>query len=149
MIARLQRDEVDAMPYLLWNAFIGVIVAEDAISDPIQRPAHLVFIYEGDVQNGGHHQYFENGHEIDSEETITSLRLMGADSYSTILQDATRLWLSEDRSRASTVEDFVERALEQKYAEFDNRFHECSPSLLEVLEKYFARYRDSFVQIDD
>jgi hypothetical protein len=25
-----------------------------------QRPAHLVFWYESEVQNGGHFQYFEN-----------------------------------------------------------------------------------------
>jgi hypothetical protein len=34
------------------------------IETPEQRPAHLVFWYESEVENGGHFQYFEMCHKL-------------------------------------------------------------------------------------
>jgi hypothetical protein len=46
-----------------------------------QRPAHLVFWYESEVQNGGHFQYFTNRSDHHIEETIQSLNALGAHDH--------------------------------------------------------------------
>ena len=48
-------------PYLVWNAFVDIVALTPYERlHPRQRPAHLVFWYNAEVQNGGHYQYFEN-----------------------------------------------------------------------------------------
>lgn len=55
------KQEVDAEPFRFWNAFVNVLAMKDYDDlSPEQRPAHLVFCYESEVQNGGHFQYFVN-----------------------------------------------------------------------------------------
>lgn len=52
MILRsLTKQEVEAEPYRVWNAFVDVLAMEDyGQLSPEQRPAHLVFWYESEVQ---------------------------------------------------------------------------------------------------
>jgi hypothetical protein len=66
---RLTQQQVDAQPFRIWNAYVDLLAMED-YHDLVeqQRPAHLVFWYESEVQNGGHLQYFEN-----RQETIDAL----------------------------------------------------------------------------
>jgi len=57
----LTKPQVDAEPFRIWNACVDLLATEDYRDlGKEQRPAHLVFWYESEVQNGGHLQYFEN-----------------------------------------------------------------------------------------
>jgi hypothetical protein len=149
MIVRLTQGQIETDPYRVWNEFIGIIASEASAADPIQRPAHLVFVYESEVQNGGHLQFFENGYLIQVEQTIASLHLLGARCQATVLEDAAKLWITEIRGPALSLADFVERALEERFSEVDLRFSRCSPNLLQVLEHYLDQFRDAFVHISD
>jgi hypothetical protein len=66
-----------------------------------QRPAHLVFWYESEVQNGGHLQYFENRGIEHLAETIAALGLVSASCQQRLLQDASTLFLSNPRKPTS------------------------------------------------
>ena len=149
MIVHLTQSQIEADPYRLWNEFVGIIADKASVTDPIQEPAHLVFAYESEVQNGGHLQFFENGHGTHVQQTIASLHHLGAHCQAKILEDAGGLWVTEDRGPVLSREEFVERALEQRFSEVDERFGRCSPDLLEVLGHYFDRFRDAFVHVSD
>ena len=110
-----------------------------------QRPAHLVFWYESEVQNGGHMQYFENRKGDYLNETIAALGLLGATCHQKVLQGAAQLFLSRERSPIQTVGEYCAIALEGEFDEFDSRFHDCSPSLMECLEAYLQLHQSSFV----
>jgi len=146
---KLTKAEVAATPYKTWNAYIDLLANENHDNlAPEQRPAHLVFWYESEVQNGGHLQYFENRRGRYLQETVAALRALGASNQASVLTEAIALWKSVERSRIEPADEFCEEALEGEFSNLDQRFHECSPSLQECLEKHLEQNRSSFVTIE-
>jgi len=140
--------EVEEKHFIIWNAFIDLIGLGkyDDLTD-VQRPAHLVFLYESEVQNGGHLQYFENKRLRYLPETLVALGTLGAESQRLILREASEAFLSRERQRIQTVEQYCETALEGEFHDLDSRFYRCTPSLEECLKAYLARHQSSFVTI--
>lgn len=144
----LTRREAEAEPFCVWNAYVNLLAKENyTVLAPEQRPAHLVFWYESEVQNGGHFQYFENRGTVRLNETIKALGLLGAACQQQVLREGGKLWLTRDRQRFQTAEEYCEAALEGEFDMLDSRFHACSPSLQECLETYLARHQSLFVTI--
>jgi hypothetical protein len=148
IIRSLTKAEVEAEPFQIWNAFVDLLSMED-FSDlsPEQRPAHLVFWYESEVQNGGHFQYFENRGTEHLAATVEALGLLGATCQQQVIREAGELWLSHTRSGVQTEEEFCDEALEGEFESFDSRFHDCSPSLQECLESHLERHQALFVSV--
>ncbi|MBI3414387.1 MAG: DUF4375 domain-containing protein [Verrucomicrobia bacterium] len=145
----LSKAEADAAPYKIWNAFVNLLAKESYEDlDLIQQPAHLVFWYESEVQNGGHLQYFENRGASLVPETIAALGTLGAIVQRQILIDAFRLWSGRDRKTIATVEEFCATALEDEFYVFDTRICQCVPDLTHFLQKYLDLQRPSFVRIE-
>jgi hypothetical protein len=149
MILRsLTTQEVEAEPYRVWNAYVNLLAMEQYEHlSPEQRPAHLVFWYEGEVQNGGHFQYFENRGTKHLPATIEALGLLGATCQQQVLREAGERWLSRPRPRIQTAQEFCDTALAGEFDSFDSRFHACSPTLNQCLESYLARHQASFVTV--
>ena len=95
---RLTKQEVDAQPFRVWNAYVDLLAMEDYrdLAEE-QRPAHLVFWYESEVQNGGHLQYFENRGTEHLQETVNALGLLGAGCQQQILREAGEVLVSRTR----------------------------------------------------
>jgi hypothetical protein len=148
IIRSLTKEEVTAQPYLIWNAFVNLLWMEryEDLS-PEQRGAQLVIQYEGEVQNGGHLQYFENKGTKHLTETVEALGLLGANCHQQVLREAGELWLSCTRPRIETAQEFCDTALEGEFDSFDSRFHGCSPSLQQCLELYLERHQSLFVRV--
>jgi hypothetical protein len=144
----LTSDEVDAEPFRLWNAYVDLLATEsyEHLSQE-QRPAHLVFWYESEVQNGGHFQYFENRGLNHLAETIEALGLLGAVCQQRVLSDAGDAWSNRSRRPLQTALQFCEAALEGEFKPFDSRFHGCLPTLQQFLEEYLRENQSSFVTI--
>ena len=149
MITRsLTKQEVEAEPFRVWNAYVDILAMERFSElSAEQRPAHLVFWYESEVQNGGHFQYFENRGTEHLAATIEALGLLGAVCQQQVLRAAGELWLSRSGPRVETAQEFCDTALEGEFAAFDSRFHKCSPSLQESLEAYLSRHQSLFVSV--
>jgi len=149
MILRsLSKQEVEAEPFRVWNAFVDLLAMENygQLSSE-QRPAHLVFWYESEVQNGGHFQYFENRSTEHFAATVEALGSLGATCQQQILREAGQLWISRSRPRAQTAQEFCDTALDGEFDSFDSRFHACSPSLQQCLEAYLEGHQTSFVSV--
>lgn len=131
-----------------WNTFVQTSYREYEELDLRQRPAHLVFLYEGEVQNGGHMQYFENLGTDRLQETLDALESLGAHCQRAVLQQAGELLLSRPRERFASAEEYVTAALEDEFGEFDRAFHRCSPSLIECLVAFFNRNQSLYVQVE-
>jgi hypothetical protein len=114
---------------------------------PVQRPAHLVFWYESEVQNGGHFQFFENRGTEQLVATIDALGLLGATCQQQVLREAGELWLGRSRPQIQKAQEFCDAALEGEFRTLDSRFHACSPTLQECLEVYLGGHRSSFVRV--
>jgi hypothetical protein len=144
----LTKEKADAWPLNVWNAYVDLLAMEpyDELAEE-QRPAHLVFWYESEVQNGGHLQYFENRGTGRLRETVESLGILGANCQRQILREAAELFLGHERPQITSVEEFVGAAREGEFAAFDRRFYACTPSLQERLQAHLALHQSSFVTI--
>jgi hypothetical protein len=147
MRIRLERIDVERNPYLIWNSFIGLIATDYDELEPSQRFLHLVFVYESEVQNGGHLQYFENFGTIHLADTLEALIQVGAACQSSVLQGAGKQYLSRPRRGFKCKEEYVAAALEDEFGPFDIRFHRCLPDLIECLEAELKRNQDRFIEI--
>src|SRR5262249_7381962 len=123
--ATISRKDAEAHPHLIWNLFLEVVGSHDYNElAPEQRPAHLVSLYEGEVQNGGHLQYFENQRCAYLEETISALGQLGAMSYQQNLREASTLFLSRPRKRILTVQEYVQTEWEEEFTQYDTRLYD-------------------------
>jgi hypothetical protein len=148
IIRSLTKQEVDADPYCVWNAFVDLLAMEDYDDlSPEQCLAQLVFWYESEVQNGGHFQYFENRGMTYLDDTVNALGLLGATFQQQILREAGELWRSRSRASIQSTQEFCDTALEGEFDTFDSRFHTCSMSLQQCLEAYLAQHQSSFIRI--
>jgi hypothetical protein len=147
-VRTVTKQELAEHPFKLWNAFVDLLAMEnyDDLAQE-QRPAHLVFWYESEVQNGGHLQYFENRGTKHLSETISALGDLGAACQQNILRNAANMLFSRHQTQFRTVEEFSVAALEGKYEEMDTDFHKCSPSLMECLEAHLGVHASRFVVI--
>ncbi len=148
ILRKVSRKVVDQTPYEVWNAFIDLLAMEDYSKlDDVQRAAHLAFWYDSEVQNGGHLQYFENRGAGLLDETLDALRVVGGKCQYDVLKSASHKFLSRERTRIETVEQYVSTALEGEFDTFDIAYHVCEPSVQKLLDAYLCRHRDHFVEI--
>jgi hypothetical protein len=145
----LKAEAVAKEPYLVWNAFIDLIALEEyeALS-AVQRTAQLAFYYDAEVQNGGHHQYFENSAGIRTQETVDALLQLGLPCQAEILRQAIVTWNSKEREPAATPEEFLAGELEGEFEGSDTSYYECSPTTTERLELYLAEHQSDFVIVE-
>jgi len=143
----LSTEWVEKDPHLIWNTFIDLVGTEDYKDlSIIQRTAHLVFIYESEVQNGGHFQYFANGGANLLKETIDALTVLGLPCQATVLQRAASRWESRERGSVQSSEAFHARALEGEFEEFDHAYYACVPSVIESLEQHLQSHLSDYIE---
>ena len=147
MIRQLTRKDIEQDPYRIWNEFVAIAFQPYETLDPDQRPVHLAFVYESEVQNGGHLQYFENQRTARLQETVAGLEELGASCHARVLADAGKIYTSGLRSQPQTAEQYIEEALEGEFDKYDHAFHTCEPSLIEHLEAYLKSHQAQFVLI--
>jgi hypothetical protein len=148
LATKLTKRDVEEKPYCIWNSFVELLASHDYTEfSPEQRPAHLVFWYESEVQNGGHLQYFENRRVEHLEATVEALGILGASCQQQVLREARELFLSITRERVRTVEEYVSTALADEFGTLDQRFGQCSPSLQQCLERHLEKHQDRFVTV--
>ncbi len=144
----ITKKQLEAEPHTLWNSFVSLMTDydyPDLVAE--QQPAFLVFWYESEIQNGGHLQYFENRGTKYLDKTIAALGFLGAPCQQQVLEDAASLFLSREHNPISTADEYASIALLDEFGEFDRRFHECSPSLQECLERHLQEHQSWFVTL--
>ncbi len=142
----VSQEDLKRDPYAVWNAYVDLLaMSEYRDLGPSQRPAHLVFWYESEVQNGGHLQYFINRGVDRVEETIEALRTLGASDQAQVLRQAIDLWNSKPRVAPTDVDEYVEEALEMEFAELDESFDDCQRDLTTVLGDHLSSHESEFI----
>jgi hypothetical protein len=104
-----------------------------------QRVAFLAKIYDGEVNNGGHYQFFINQGIEHVQETINSLKIIGARKQSKILEEAFSQYLSHERHHPKTVEDFVAEERMGEFSKLDHSFYDVKTEIHELVEEYLEK----------
>jgi hypothetical protein len=145
---QLTRVAVERAPHTVWNAFVSLVALEpyDELT-PFQRPAHLVFAYDAEAQNGGHHQYFENSAGRRAQESVSALSALGLACQAAVLQQAISIWESRSRRPAETADRLMNDALQGEFEVQDSDYHRCSPTSNDGLERHLNENLDAFIVI--
>ena len=145
---KVTRAELETDPNTLWNTFVNLLAMRDYDDlKPSQRPAHLAFWYDSEVQNGGHFQYFENRGVEQVDETIRALESLGATAQSKILSSAFAIASQREWGAISSVDEFVEKALASPFSQLDRAYYECQPALLDLLQRHLASDPSRYVTL--
>jgi len=148
----IKQAEVDEFPHIIWNTFIDMVAGGAAAEmNDIQRNAALCFEYDSEVQNGGHLQYFENTARsgfADYEDVVKALQWIGAGQQADVLSKAIALWKLETRGLTRDIYEFSDRALEGRYDALDDKYCDCEPEVMQLLETMLEEYQDEFVIIE-
>ncbi len=136
----LSSAEVRLRPELVWNAFV-CLLSECAYEDlrPSQRPAHLAFWYDAEVQNGGHAQYLTNPTGLRAEETVQALRAVGAERHAALLGRCLATCRPADGARPADSDTILD--------ELDTEYHSLQPSLVDILGRHLEAHRPDFVTV--
>jgi hypothetical protein len=143
----IQKSQAINDPTIIWNTFIDIISDNPENLDPEQRPAHFVLLYDFEVGNGGHLQYFYNHRNAHLEETLSALTQLGATCQGEILKEAATLFESHPRKPPETVQEYSAIALKGEFDSFDKGFHECSPTLGELLGKHLTERASTYIDL--
>jgi hypothetical protein len=142
----VSKKALENEPYLKWNSFIEIISSNEFHDlTPKQRIAQLAFWYDSEVQNGGHLYYFENIGIEYLDETIEALNILDAKCQQNILSKASAIHNTKTRSKITSQEDMIKRALEGEYSEYDEEYYECKPDINYYLKMYLEENINEFI----
>ncbi|HIK95509.1 MAG TPA: DUF4375 domain-containing protein [Planctomycetes bacterium] len=119
----------------------------DALSPP-QKVYVAVSIYDAEVNNGGHSQYFVNSSGDHWKQVGEGLRAIGAKGCEKVLDDATRLFGSKGPSENN---DTRHRQLggfssqqDKSFDELDRRYHDSDENIQALLALYAIAHKEHF-----
>jgi len=130
-------------------------VVFDALEDlgfdglaPPQKHYHAVLVYNAEVNNGGHAQYFVNSSGDHWRDALAALKAIGAKERAQILQEAAALFgtkgPSDDQiARHRQLAGFSVRA-EDSLDELDNRYYACEENIDALLAQYALDHKEHF-----
>src|SRR6185369_1156340 len=148
MKAVVRRNDIARDRYILWNEFVRFLATTPSDQlDADQRPAHLAFSYDAEVQNGGHLQYFENQDRSLTDETLLALHAIGASEQASIFRRAADRWSARERHHCENAGEYVARSMEMEFRDLDEAYYSATPTIIEILERLLESQTDTFVQI--
>ncbi len=144
---RVSEQQLKQEPHVIWNEYVELLATSsyDSLSE-IQRIAYLAFWYDAEVQNGGHLQYFENQDTARLGETISALNKLGATHQGGVLSQAKKHLLSRPYKKPHTAEEFIEIARRGEFGEYDHAFHNCQPTITELLRAFLLANEAEFIE---
>jgi HEAT repeat protein len=113
-----------------------------------QQYYYAVFVYDAEVNNGGHAQYFVNSSGAHWRAAIAGLKAVGAVERSKILGEATALFgargpSEDDEARHKQLAGFSKRVDESLDA-LDKRYYSCDENVGVLLCLYAIEHKEDF-----
>ncbi|ADG68569.1 PBS lyase HEAT domain protein repeat-containing protein [Planctopirus limnophila DSM 3776] len=123
----------------------------DQLSSP-QKHYYAVFMYDSEVCNGGHSQYFVNSSGDHWKSALAGLKAIGAEKRALILQEATKLFGTagpavDNDTRHRQLAAFTSKK-DQVVDGLDTRYYECSENVEALLALYAIKHKEHFVVPD-
>jgi hypothetical protein len=114
------------------------------------RAVYTTFHLEGEVNNGGHHQFFWNSDGTLNKETLEDLRLISANPFVLLFEEALDEYQRHDyegdkRDSGNTWEAFTEAYQEKRMAILDTAFCEAPKSISNHLTDYIRKNRNLYL----
>lgn len=123
-IKKYQQAQIDNKKINIWNKFIEDVCSQDLSTlNEVQKNAVLCFLYDCEVNNGGHCAYFSTYPHIKfySEDLFEALKIVGNNKIANNFMKA------------------LENGIEDEYEKVDNAYYQFEPALIDCLEKYVLK----------
>lgn len=151
----VEKAKLKEEPELLWNSFVLFLSeAETMELNDVQMAAQLPWIYDSEVMNGGHLQYFENQYKTLQKKlnilviaTIDALKIIGARKQAEILTLASERYFSKERQPPNSIDEICQDELEGEFEDLDTVFYDCEPDISHYLNEYLTKHTPDFVTL--
>jgi len=110
---KLDKKKIEKAPDIIWNKFVDFSFdALDGISQlsDIQKSAVLCLLYHSEMCSGGHSGYFDCRSEINPQELVEAMKIIGSPKCAENFQNAIKNGKADDYQK--TDELFYEREAE-------------------------------------
>lgn len=107
----------------------------------------LVHIYNAEVSNGGHLQYFHNQGSKNIPDTITALILIGANKHAEILAQCWKRIKCGSIEMVKSLSEYADLQKEINFVDDDKRFYSLQPDTFYLLGKYYSKTIERTVTI--
>ncbi len=134
----------------LFSEIISLIFQKNVTElTPKQQNVSLTFIYDSEVLNGGHLQYFQNQGSEKVVRILNFLQEVGAGCQKEILVKVFERFQKLPVIAAETIEQYQERAMKGEFFDLDMTYYKCSPEIgAELLPLYVNQHLSEFVEIE-
>jgi len=114
------------------------------------RAVYTMFLLEGEVNNGGHHQFFWNSEGALNKETLEDLRLISAKPFVLLFEEALDEYQRHDyggdkRDSGNTWEAFTQAYKEKRMETLDTAFCQAPKTLVMYLTDYIRSNRNLYL----
>ncbi|MGF6349650.1 hypothetical protein QF040_004363 [Variovorax sp. W2I14] len=127
----------------LWALIMYLAEHKEAQTLPGLKSFWLAYIYDAEVQNGGHLQYFHNRGSASVPETLEALRTIGADRQVELLRDCWADLANTPVPQTESLQAYADLAAEDRFERQDSEYYEQQP---EVLERLGTHYETQLVE---
>jgi hypothetical protein len=151
----VEKARLRERPELLWNSFLQFLSQAETLElNDVQMAAQLPWIYDAEVMNGGHLQYFENQYKTLQNKlnilvvaTIDALKIIGAKKHAEILHQASERYFSKTRCHPAATADPDQAELEGEFDDLDTVFYDSEPDISYYLEIYLKNHTPDFITL--
>ncbi len=132
------QSELDADPSArLWALVFYLADHPEAQRDKRCRSFWLAYLYDAEVKNGGHLQYFHNQGSTLVGETLAALRIIGADNHAQLLERCAEQVANNPIIPVTSLSEYPALAAARSFSAEDATYYEQPQDVLSLLEAHF------------
>ncbi len=156
-LEQLEKTGDDQIEHLVFSVLVDMALEdydrEMAVVNswtPGKQMLYSTWILEGEVNNGGFHQYFWNTEGKHAQMALAGYRMVGAKAYANITERAIETYETEKKQQQKfkdkgTVDAFSESNEESKLDALDNEFYKLKEDVSAMRVKYIKEHLQDFV----
>jgi hypothetical protein len=148
-LVTITASELEADPGArLWALILYLAERPELHNTAEFRKFWLAYVYDAEVKNGGHLQYFHNRGTQAVAATLAALHKIGAHDQAEILADC---WSQVKRypiSRVSSLEKYSSLAAECSFSAEDSAYFQVKPDVFSLLESHYESLLVQSVTVD-
>lgn len=131
----------------LWALVFYLSEHPSSQSDPRLQPFWLAYMYDAEVKNGGHLQYFHNQGVASVQGAIDALITIGAHSHAALLEDCWSKAEADPVFRVSSLAEYSELAHDCSFKSEDSAYYKLSPDVLSLLEAHYEAMLHEYISV--
>jgi Domain of unknown function (DUF4375) len=129
------RDDPSAR---FWALALYIADHPEVRSDPDLDVVGLTFLYDAEIKNGGHLQYFQNHGTAQAPRVVEALKRIGAAEQAALLEVSLRRVSAGSSGPVDSLDAYAVRAAEGTFRSEDASYYALRSEVVDLLEKFLG-----------